>query len=67
MVNETNDLLIALDNYKKKYPSVELIKVYYLDKDNYTIKGIDKDNKKVITNRKALDKNKEAFDCDYYK
>ena len=60
---EIDNLVLALDRLQKG--TRLFVKIYYVDKDNYTIKFIDESGEKIHTIRKSNTKKAEirARDC----
>ena len=65
MSDKHRTLFKALNRIKDENPEIKLVKIYYVDEENFTIKGIDENGVKCYTKRKSKDKKIEAFDSDY--
>ena len=63
--NKYRTLFKALNRIKEENPEIKLIKIYYIDEDNYTIKGINDNGDKCFTKRIDKDKKSKAFDSDF--
>ena len=63
--NKYRTLFKALNRIKEENPDIKLIKIFYIDEDNFTIKGIDENENKCFTKRVNKDKKSKAFDSDY--
>ena len=63
--NKYRTLFKALNRIKEENPDIKLIKIFYIDEDNFTIKGIDENENKCFTKRVNKDRKSKAFDCDY--
>lgn len=61
------NLLNALKDFKNDHPQIKLVKVYYIDEDNFVIKGIDENQQKCYTKRKAKSRYESAFDNNWRK
>ena len=59
--SKLDTLIKALSEFKKD-TNCSFVKVYFFDKDNYTIKEIDENCKLIKSHRKVLDKSTRAFD-----
>ena len=64
-MNKYRTLCKALNRLKDENPNVKLVKVYYIDDENFTIKGIDENGEKVFTKRIQKDKKLSGFDCNF--
>lgn len=58
-------LVKALNRIKAENENITLIKIYYFDENNFTIKGIDASGNKCFTKRKCEDKKTRNFDSDF--
>ena len=63
--NKYRTLFKALNRIKEENPDIKLIKIYYIDEDNFTIKGINENGDKCFTKRIDKDKRSNAFDSDF--
>ena len=63
--NKYRTLFKALNRIKEENPDIKLIKIFYIDEENFTIKGIDESGDKCFTKRIAKDRKLKAFDNDY--
>ena len=63
--NKYRTLFKALNRIKEENEDIRLIKIYYIDEDNFTIKGINESGDKCFTKRVAKDRKLTAFDNDY--
>lgn len=55
----------ALNRIKEEHEDIHLIKIYYIDEDNFTIKGIDANGEKVFTKRVIKDRGTSGFDSNF--
>lgn len=55
----------ALNRIKEEHEDITLIKVYWFDEENFTIKGIDINGQKVFTKRVCKDPRTQALDYDF--
>ena len=65
MIDKYKTLVKALNRIKEENENISLIKIYYFDADNFTIKGIDSNGDKCFTKRVCKDKWTQAFDHDF--
>lgn len=63
--NKYRTLFKALNRIKEENPDIKLIKIYYIDEDNFTIKGINENGDKCFTKRIDKDRKSTAFDSDF--
>ena len=63
--NKYRTLFKALNRIKEENEDISLIKIYYIDEDNFTIKGINESGDKCFTKRVAKDRKTQAFDSDF--
>lgn len=63
--NKYRTLFKALNRIKEENPDIKLIKIYYIDEENYTIKGINQNGNKCFSRRVDKDHIESAFDSDY--
>lgn len=54
--NKYRTLFKALNRIKEENPEIKLIKIYFIDENNFTIKGINENGDKCFTKRIAKDK-----------
>ena len=65
MTDKYKTLVKALDRIKEENDNIHLVKIYYFDEENFTIKGIDRNGDKCFTKRVCKDKSLSAFDHDF--
>ena len=63
--NKYRTLFKALNRIKEENEDISLIKIYYIDEDNFTIKGINESGDKCFTKRICKDKSLSVFDHDF--
>jgi len=61
--HKLKNLLLALNDFNENKDN--LVKVYYIDMNNYTIKIINNEGTKVATYRKRLDRTLSGRDGDW--
>lgn len=66
MINDKYKTFIkSMNRIKEENEEIKLIKVYYFDENNFTIKGIDSNGEKCFTKRVCKDKSLRPFDADF--
>ena len=65
--NKYRTLFKALNRIKEENEDIKLIKIYFIDENNFTIKGINENGDKCFTKRVDKDRKSTAFDSDFRK
>ena len=63
--NKYRTLFKALNRIKEENPEIKLIKIYYIDENNFTIKGINEKGNKCFSRRVDKDHIESGFDSDF--
>lgn len=65
MLDKYKTLFNGLNAIKEANPNIKFVKIYYIDEENFTIKGIDENGVKCYTKRVCKNKKLKGIDADY--